>query len=174
MGRMLFRSPSIFAASTSALTACGGGDGNGIVIPAPRDIVQLAQGTPDLSILVEAVIAANLQGTLSSAGPFTVFAPTNDAFAALLTELGSTKAALLANVPLLTKVLTYHVVSGRVLKVDVPLNTPITTVQGDTLTVNSSLAIVDQRGRSSKIIATDVLTSNGVIHVIDKVILPKP
>ena len=60
------------------------------------------------------------------------------------------------------------------LKVDVPLNTPIATVQGEALTVNSSLAIVDQRGRTSKIIATDVLTSNGVIHVIDKVILPKP
>ena len=145
-----------------------------VILPADKTIVQTAQALPQFSILVEAVIAANLQGTLSSPGPFTVFAPTNDAFAALLTELGVTKAALLANTALLGKVLTYHVVSGRVLKADVPLNTPIPTVQGETLTVNSSLSIVDQRGRTSKITATDVLTSNGVIHVIDKVILPRP
>ena len=145
-----------------------------VILPADKNIVQTAQSLPQFSILVEAVIAANLQGTLSGTGPFTVFAPTNDAFAALLTELVLTKAALLANTALLTKVLTYHVVAGRVLKADVPLNTAITTVQGETLTVNSSLAIVDQRGRTSKIIGTDVLTTNGVIHVIDKVILPRP
>ena len=70
--------------------------------------------------------------------------------------------------------LTYHVVAGRVLKSGVPVGTPIATVQGDTFTIDASLAIADQRGRSAKIVATDVLTSNGVIHVIDKVILPKP
>ncbi len=145
-----------------------------VILPADKNIVQTAQALPQFGILVEAVVAANLQGTLSGTGPFIVFAPTNDAFAALLAELGVTKAALLANVPLLTKVLTYHVVSGRVLKAEVPLNTSIATVQGETLTVNSSLAIVDQRGRTAKIIGTDVLTSNGVVHVIDKVILPKP
>lgn len=145
-----------------------------VILPANKNIVQTAQALPDFSILVEAVVAANLQGTLSGNGPFTVFAPTNAAFAALLTELGVTKDALLANKALLTKVLTYHVVSGRVLKADVPVGTPVATVQGETLTVNSSLAIVDQRGRSSNIVATDVLTSNGVIHVVDKVILPKP
>ena len=145
-----------------------------VILPADKNIVQTAQALPQFSILVEAVVAANLQGTLSGTGAFTVFAPSNDAFAGLLTELGVTKAALLANTALLVKVLTYHVVAGRVLKADVPLNTPIATVQGETLTVNSSLAITDQRGRTSKITATDVLTSNGVIHVIDKVILPKP
>ncbi len=145
-----------------------------VILPADKNIVQTAQSLPQFSILVEAVVAANLQGTLSGTGPFTVFAPTNDAFAGLLTELGVTKAALLANTALLTKVLTYHVVSGRVLKADVPLNTAIATVQGETFTVNSSLSIIDQRGRASKLTATDVLTSNGVIHVIDKVILPKP
>ena len=145
-----------------------------VILPADKNIVQTAQSLPQFSILVETVVAANLQGTLSGAGPFTVFAPTNDAFAGLLAELGVTKAALLANTALLTKVLTYHVVSGRVLKADVPLNTAIATVQGETLTVNSSLSIIDQRGRASELTATDVLTSNGVIHVIDKVILPKP
>ena len=145
-----------------------------VILPADKNIVQTAQALPQFSILVEAVVAANLLGTLSGTGPFTVFAPTNTAFANLLTELGVTKATLLADTALLTKVLTYHVVSGRVLKADVPLNTPIKTVQGDTLTVGSNLAITDQRGRTSNITGTDVLTSNGVIHVIDKVILPKP
>ena len=145
-----------------------------VILPADKNIVQTAQALPQFSILVEAVIAANLQGTLSGTGPFTVFAPTNTAFANLLTELGITKAALLADTALLTKVLTYHVVAGRVLKAEVPLNTSIKTVQGDTLTVGSNLAITDQRGCTSNITSTDVLTSNGVIHVIDKVILPKP
>ena len=145
-----------------------------VILPANKNIVQTAQALPDFSILVEAVVAADLQGTLSGVGPFTVFAPTNAAFASLLTELGVSKEALLANKALLTQVLTYHVVAGRVLKSGVPVGTPIATVQGDTFTIDASLAIADQRGRSAKIVATDVLTSNGVIHVIDKVILPKP
>ncbi len=145
-----------------------------VILPANKNIVQTAQSLPDFSILVEAVVAADLQGTLSGTGPFTVFAPTNAAFAALLAELGISKEALLANKALLTKVLTYHVVPSRVLKANVPVGTPITTVQGETFSINASLAISDQRGRSANIVATDVLTSNGVIHVLDKVILPKP
>ena len=145
-----------------------------VILPADKNIVQTAQSLPQFSVLVEAVVAANLQGTLSGAGPFTVFAPTNDAFTALLAELGITKAALLANTALLDKVLKYHVVPGRVLKVDVPVNTPITTVQGETLSVSAGFVITDQRARTSNIILTDVLTSNGVIHAVDKVILPRP
>jgi uncharacterized surface protein with fasciclin (FAS1) repeats len=145
-----------------------------VLLPANRNIVETAQATPALSILVEAVLAANLQGALAAAGPLTVFAPTNDAFAALLAELGVTKAQLLANTPLLTKVLTYHVLNGRVLKADVPVGPAIATLQGETFTVDANLAITDQRGRKAGITATDVLTSNGVVHVIDKVILPKP
>jgi len=145
-----------------------------VILPANKNIVQTAQSLPDFSILVEAVVAADLQGTLSGTGPFTVFAPTNAAFAALLAELGISKEALLANKALLTKVLTYHVVPSRVLKANVPIGTPITTVQGETFSISASLAISDQRGRSANIVATDVLTSNGVIHVLDKVILPKP
>ena len=154
-------------ASTSLLQACGGGDDE-----PQRNIVELAQNTPELSILVEAVVAAGLAPTLST-GTLTVFAPTNAAFAALLTELGVTKEALLANKALLTQVLTYHVVPARVLKAEVPVNTAITTVQGQTFTVNSSLVITDQNMRTSRIVAADVFTSNGVIHVVDKVILPK-
>ena len=144
-----------------------------VLLPADKDIVATASALPDFSILVEAVAAAGLVTTLQGQGPFTVFAPTNAAFAALLAELGVTKEALLADTALLTSVLTYHVVSGRVLKAEVPVGSAITTVQGQTFTVNASLAITDQRGRSSNIVATDVFTSNGVIHVVDKVILPR-
>lgn len=145
-----------------------------VLLPADKNIVQTAQALPDFSILVEAVVAAKLVDTLSGAGPFTVFAPTNAAFAALLAELGISKAALLADTALLTKVLTYHVVSGLVLKAGVPVGTPITTLQGETFTVSAALAITDKRARVSNIVATDVLTRNGVIHVVDKVILPAP
>lgn len=145
-----------------------------VLLPGDKNIVQTASALPDFSILVEAVVAANLGGTLSGPGPFTVFAPTNAAFASLLTELGISKAALLANTALLTKVLTYHVVPGVVLKAEVPVGAPITTVEGETFSVSAALAITDKRSRVSNITATDVLTSNGVIHVVDKVILPAP
>jgi uncharacterized surface protein with fasciclin (FAS1) repeats len=145
-----------------------------VLLPANKNIVQTAQAAPEFSVLVEAVVAADLVDALSAQGPLTVFAPTNAAFANLLAELGVTKEQLLANHALLTQVLTYHVVTGRLLKADVPVGQPVTTLQGQTFTVDSSLAITDQRSRRASIVATDVLTSNGVIHVVDKVILPRP
>ena len=141
-----------------------------VLLPADKDIVATASALPDFSILVEAVVAAGLVGTLQGPGPFTVFAPTNAAFASLLAELGVTKQALLADKALLTSVLTYHVVPARVLKAEVPVNTAITTVQGQSFTVNASLVITDQKQRKSNIVATDVFTSNGVIHAVDTVI----
>ena len=144
-----------------------------VLLPANKDIVATASALPDFSILVEAVVAAGLASTLQREGPYTVFAPTNAAFAGLLAELNVTKDALLADTALLTKVLTYHVVAARVLKAEVPVNTAITTVQGQTLVVGTDLAITDQNMRKSQIVATDVFTSNGVIHVVDKVLLPK-
>ncbi len=144
-----------------------------VLLPANKTLVETAVATPSFGILVEAVIAADLGATLSGSGPFTVFAPTDAAFAALLSELGMSKAQLLANKALLTQVLTYHVLPGRVLKADVPLGTPLSTVQGESLSIDASLAITDRNGRKAAIVATDVLASNGVIHVIDKVILPK-
>ena len=143
-----------------------------VLLPADKTIVQTAQALPDFSILVEAVVAAGLVDALSAAGPFTVFAPTNDAFAALLTELGVSKEDLLASTDLLTAVLTYHVVPGLVLASGVPIGTDIATVQGATFSVAANLAITDGRDRMSNIVATDGLASNGVIHVIDRVILP--
>ena len=166
---------------TSRIIATDVGASNGVIhvidkvlLPANKTIVETAVATPGFGILVEAVTAANLGATLSGTGPFTVFAPTDAAFAALLAELGISKAALLADTTLLTKVLTYHVVAGRVLKADVPLGTSITTVEGGTFSVDATLAITDQRARKANITATDVLASNGVIHVVDKVILPAP
>jgi uncharacterized surface protein with fasciclin (FAS1) repeats len=166
---------------TARITATDVAAANGVVhvidkviLPADMSIVETAQSLPDFSILVEAVVAANLQGTLSGTGPFTVFAPTNEAFAALLTELGISKADLLADQALLTKVLTYHVLAGRVLKADVVPGTQPATVQGDTFSIDGSLVVTDRRTRTAHIVATDVLASNGVIHVLDKVILPAP
>ena len=147
---------------------------NKVILPADKNIVETAiASAPEFSILVKAVVAAGLTQTLSGPGPFTVFAPTDAAFASLIAELKTTPEALLANKPLLTKVLTYHVVHGLVLKADVPVGAAVKTVNGDTLTVDADFKITDQAGRKSAIVKTDVLTSNGVIHVIDKVILPK-
>ena len=143
-----------------------------VLLPANQDIVATAQALPDFSILVEAVVAAGLVETLQGTGPFTVFAPTNTAFAALLAELGVSKAALLADKALLTKVLTYHVVGVRVLKAEVRVDAAIATVQGQTFMVDTSLKITDQKQRTTSIVATDVFTSNGVIHVVDRVLLP--
>ena len=102
---------AICVAVSTALIACGSSSSS-----APtKNIVQLAQANPNLSILVEAVTAANLATTLSGPGPYTVFAPTNEAFASLFTELGVTEAQLLANTTLLTSVLEYHVLSASVM-----------------------------------------------------------
>jgi uncharacterized surface protein with fasciclin (FAS1) repeats len=166
------------AAASTLLMACGGGDDT-VITPAPtKNIVELAQTTPDLSILVEAVGAAGLAGTLSAPGTLTVFAPTNAAFAALLTELNLTKAALLADVTLLTKVLTYHVLTATVKKADIPLGKaidPLLTGTSDVFkidVVGANVVINDGRNRKSNITATDILATNGVVHLIDKVILP--
>jgi len=168
---MLHRLNYFLALAALVIVAgCGGGDDDDIT----RNIVQQAQTDARLSILVEAVTAADLGTTLSGPGPFTVFAPTNEAFASLLQELGVTKEQLLANKPLLTAVLTYHVVSGRVTQAQIPVGQPITTVQGQTLTINSSFVITDQRARTARIVQADVPATNGVIHVIDRVILPRP
>jgi uncharacterized surface protein with fasciclin (FAS1) repeats len=145
-----------------------------VLLPANQNLVQTAQATPSLSILAEAVVAANLDAALSGTGPFTVFAPTDDAFAALLTEIGLTKAELLANTALLTKVLTYHVLPARALKADIVPGTQPATLETETFSISAALVITDQRSRTAGISATDVLASNGVVHVIDKVLLPKP
>ncbi|MBK6469483.1 MAG: fasciclin domain-containing protein [Betaproteobacteria bacterium] len=145
-----------------------------LVPPGVLTVVQMAQLNPAFSVLVEAVVAANLATTLSGSGPFTVFAPTDAAFTAALGQLNLTKAQLLAS-PGLAGILTYHVVAGNVRAAAVaalPKPATVRTVQGSTFTVGTTLAIADGRARTANLAATDVIASNGVIHVIDAVLLP--
>jgi uncharacterized surface protein with fasciclin (FAS1) repeats len=145
-----------------------------LVPPGVLNVVQMAQLNPTFSVLVEAVVAADLAGQLSAPGPFTVFAPTNDAFTAALGELELSKAQLLASAGL-ADILNYHVVAGDVRAaavVALPKPASVTTEQGTAFTVGANLAITDGRARSANLVATDVIASNGVIHVIDKVLLP--
>lgn len=169
LNRRTLLAGAIASAAVPLLAACGGGDED----HGPGDIVAVASANNDFSILVEAVAAAKLVDTLQGAGPFTVFAPTNAAFAALLSDLRVTKEDLLKRSDL-GDILKYHVVSGRVLKADVPVDTDIRTVLGatETLRISNTFVITDEAGRTASIAATDVLASNGVIHVIDRVILP--
>jgi uncharacterized surface protein with fasciclin (FAS1) repeats len=133
------------------------------------DIVAVAAGNPDFSTLVAAVTAAGLVETLQGAGPFTVFAPNNAAFEALPAGLVD-KLLLPENKETLVKILTYHVVSGKVMAADVAAG-DVPSVEGSNITVTVDAGTVTLNG-SSKVIATDVEASNGVIHVIDAVILP--
>ena len=138
-----------------------------LVPPGVLNVVQMAQVNPLFSTLVGAVVDANLATTLSGAGPFTVFAPTNQAFA----DIASTVASLTPTQ--LSTVLTYHVLPAQVLASQVPFGTPVATVSGQSITVqNSPLRIVDTTATPAPIVATDVRASNGVIHVISKVLIP--
>jgi uncharacterized surface protein with fasciclin (FAS1) repeats len=145
-------------------------------------IVEAAVASPAHTTLVAAVQAAGLVETLSGPGPFTVFAPTNDAFAAL--PAGTVETLIQpANRAILTKVLTYHVVAGRVAAADVIAliqagggSAAITTVSGDTLTASlrgGSVILTDERGGVATVIQADLNTSNGVIHVTDAVSIPQ-
>lgn len=140
-------------------------------------VVTFAISNPDFSTLVQALTRPDLStdfvSILSGAGPFTVFAPTNAAFSALLTELGASSLDDI-DAATLEKVLTYHVVSGNILAESLSNNQVVGTLNGDSFTIHlmSGAQIMDANDRTSNIIATDVQGSNGVVHVIDKVILP--
>jgi uncharacterized surface protein with fasciclin (FAS1) repeats len=131
-------------------------------------IIDIAAGNPDFSILVTAVTEAGLVETLSGRGPFTVFAPTNEAFAKLPE---GTIESLLQDKEALTKVLTYHVVAGKVMSSDVVKLQSATTVQGQEVAVNTTGGKV--LINDSEVVQADIEASNGVIHVIDTVLLPK-
>src|SRR5215218_2232408 len=148
---------------------------------ASKNIVQNAVNSKDHTTLVAAVKAAGLVDTLSSAGPFTVFAPTNSAFAKL--PKGTVDTLLKPeNKSKLTAVLTYHVVPGRLSAKDLMDaakrdggQTRLTTVEGEQLTVmakGNTLTVWDSKGGTSTITIRNVFQSNGVIHVVDKVLLP--
>lgn len=133
-----------------------------------KDIVDTAVGNSDFSILVSALQKAGLVNTLKGTGPFTVFAPTNAAFEKLLKALDITAAELLAQ-PDLAKVLTYHVVPGKVMSTDLTNGLEAATVNGEKVKFDlTSGAMVNQ----SKITTADLQATNGVIHVIDTVLVP--
>ncbi|WP_084676099.1 fasciclin domain-containing protein [Carnobacterium funditum] len=133
-----------------------------------EDVVGIAQGNSDFSILVSALQEAELVETLQGEGPFTVFAPTNAAFEKLLGELDITAEELLAQ-PDLDKILTYHVVSGKVLAADLTDGMKAETVNGEELTFDLS---GDPMVNESAISTTDIEATNGVVHAIDTVLVP--
>ena len=150
--------------------------------PAPPTVVGVASSNEAFSTLVAALKAADLVSTLDGQGPFTVFAPTNDAFGKL--PDGTVESLLQPeNKPTLISILTYHVVSGKFMASDVVQAIKdnnnafvVETVHGTPLTLslkNGSVIITDAQGNSSKVTTTDVKASNGVIHVIDTVVLPE-
>jgi uncharacterized surface protein with fasciclin (FAS1) repeats len=149
---------------------------------AQKTVVDVAVGSADHTTLVAAVKAAGLVETLQSAGPFTVFAPVNAAFAKL--PAGTVDYLLKAeNKATLTKVLTYHVIAGTfdaatVVKAitDAKGSLALKTVSGGTVTAslkNGKVILTDERGGTATVVATDLKAGNGIIHVIDSVVLPK-
>lgn len=155
----------------------------GAAMDATSNIVANASAAPNLSTLVAAVKAAGLVETLQGAGPFTVFAPTNDAFAKL--PAGAVEGLLKPEMKdALTGVLTYHVVAGNVdaaalmeMIKDGGGKATLTTVQGATLTATTSgmgdVTLTDAKGGTAKVTTADVRQSNGIVHVIDSVLMPQ-
>lgn len=139
----------------------------GVVLSAQaKDIVETAVAAGNFKTLAAALTAADLIGTLKGKGPFTVFAPTDAAFAKIpKADLD----ALLKDKAKLTSVLTYHVVPGKVMAADVKAG-KVKTVQGSELTVSTTGGVMVDK---AKVTATDIVADNGVIHVIDTVIMPK-
>ncbi len=156
-----------FALSFGNASADDYGDYRGQSSQADRNLVEVAQEAGQFNTLIAALQAAGLADTLATGGPFTVFAPTDEAFAEIPQEQ---LAALLEDTEALTAILTYHVVSGTVRAEQVVGLERATTLQGNdvTITVSDYGVRIDE----AKVVATDIEASNGVIHVIDTVITP--
>ncbi len=144
----------------------GGGHTKAMTNPAQNDIVDIAMSSDDFTTLVAAVKAAGLVDTLKADGPYTVFAPTNEAFAKIPKDQLD---ALLQDKDALTKVLTYHVVPGKVMAADVTKLSSAKTVQGQSISIDTRDGV---KINNARVIKTDIVAENGVIHVIDTVILP--
>jgi len=176
MKKRFFQLFMMFALTGVVLSSCKKEEEDDDNAPT-QTIVEIAQGNPNFSILVQALtrsdLSTNYATVLSGDGPFTVFAPTNAAFQALLTELG---AGSLNDIPATTleAVLKYHVVSGKVLAGSLTEGQEVTTLNGAKFTIGltGGAKITDANARVSNITATDIEGTNGVIHVIDKVVLP--
>ncbi|MFU8776903.1 MAG: fasciclin domain-containing protein [Roseovarius sp.] len=159
----MFRRTYLALTAAALMAGPAFADGHG------KDIVDIAAGNESFSTLVAAVQAAGLVDTLKSEGPFTVFAPTNDAFAAL--PAGTVEDLLKPeNKDRLTAILTYHVVPGKVMSGDLSDGMTATTVQGTDVTIGTTDGVTVD---GAKVVQADIEASNGVIHVIDSVILPK-
>ncbi len=136
----------------------------------PEDVTAIAIASPDHTILVEALTAAGLVETLQGDGPFTVLAPTDDAFVAALGTLGLSKDELFADKDLLTDILLHHVVSGTVLSTDL-VNGEVATLNPDGADVTVDISN-DVMIDNAKVTAADLIAENGVVHVIDAVLVP--
>ncbi len=132
-------------------------------------IVDIAAEAGSFTTLLAAAEAAGLVETLSGEGPLTVFAPTDDAFATALEDLGLTAEELLADTDTLTSILTYHVIAGEVLSTDLSDGLTAATVNGADITVDLSDGV---KINDANVVTADIIADNGVIHVIDSVLLP--
>ena len=167
------------ATVVALVSACGGSDDNNNVTP-PGNVAEVATSSGFTS-LVAAATKAELVTTLSDgSATLTVFAPTDAAFTALATQLGYTDTAAMVTAltkEQLTTILTYHVLSTKVASSAIPFGTPVTTVNGEPITITAGTApviatIADTTTTPAEIKTVDVQASNGVIHVIDKVLIP--
>lgn len=140
---------------------------------ATQTIAEIAANNDNLTILTAALQSAGLDTMLMEDTKYTVFAPTDDAFAPLLEKLGVIKDELLANKDLLKTVLPYHVVPMEVKAADVPYGTDIETANGKTISISEDNVITDATGNTANITGTDIMASNGVIHTIDTVLMPE-
>ena len=140
---------------------------------ATQSIAEIAADNENLTILTAALQAAGLDTMMMDAGTYTVFAPTDDAFAPVLEKLGVTKEELLADTDLLKKVLPYHVVPMVVKAADIPYGTDIETVNGATISISDANVITDAAGGTANITGTDIMATNGVVHTIDAVLMPE-
>lgn len=146
-----------------------------VLLPPSMNIVEIASGIDMFSTLVDAVGEAGLVGRLSNDGPFTVFAPTNEAFTAFLEEFNLELGDIVANEKLLTAVLTYHVVEGRIFSSDLKDGKEVETLQGEEIEFefeDEGVFIEDEADREIPIVGTDVQATNGVIHIIGNVLFP--
>jgi uncharacterized surface protein with fasciclin (FAS1) repeats len=162
----MMKRATLYALLISTTVLVGMCYGGSVSESVEKDIVDTAVAAGNFETLVSAVQAADLVDTLKGAGPFTVFAPTDEAFAKIPE---ANLSALIKDKTNLTAVLTYHVVLGKVMSTDLTNGMIVPTVQGKNLTINTTMGVMVN---DAKVIQADIVCTNGVIHAIDTVLLP--